>query len=100
MISDEPDEDADAQDDEGLLETFIDSDTGEVDPRDQGAKKRVSAAVVASSFDDWPRSELRGSSTGRDAEMLSWFMANHANPRLAMAAVLRGWVGAKRLPPS
>jgi hypothetical protein len=96
MISDEPDEDADTQDDEGLLETFIDSDVGEADPEDRGAKKRASVAIIASGFEDWPGSDLRDSASGRDAEMLSWFKTNHANSRLAMAAVLRGWTGAKR----
>ena len=98
MISDEPDEDADNQDDEGLLESFIDSDAGDTDPGDRSGKKRASVVTTAPRFDDWPYPDLSASNTSRDAEVLSWFKTNHASARLAMADVLRGWIGIKRLP--
>jgi hypothetical protein len=97
MISDEPDEDADTQDDESLLENFIDSDAGEANPGDRDAKKRAPVAIIAVSFEDWPQPSLRGSDTDCNAEMLSWFKTNHANSRVAMATVLRGWIGARRV---
>lgn len=88
-ISDEPDEDADFLDDEGLMDSFI-----RPDYRTRSAKSHPRAAMNdAGSNDevmnDWPPPRAQGSA---ERGAVSWFRANHADWSAQMEAVLRGWI--------
>ncbi|MGD0104756.1 MAG: hypothetical protein ABSC06_12040 [Rhodopila sp.] len=83
MISDEPDEDAD---DEGVMDTLFGPDAGKPD---------TGGGIIAENVEDWPPSGLRDLALKFDARTLAWFKANHADWRLAMAAVLRAWIDGK-----
>jgi hypothetical protein len=92
MISDEPDEDADTLDDDSVLETCFDPSAAKTEAREQTARNR---GVVATHVRDWPQSCTPEADFGLDPETLAWFKANHADWRLAIGSVLRGWVAAK-----
>ncbi len=92
MISDEPDEDADTLDDEGVLESCFGPDATKMEAGERAARNR---GAVLATMQDWPPSRSPGSNLGLDAETLAWFRANHADWRQAIASVLRGWVAAK-----
>ena len=67
MISDEPDEDADALDDETLLETYTSGDPP--GPR--------SGSVTTPDVRDWPpRHEASDTGSGIGAGTLAWFKEN------------------------
>jgi len=85
MISDEPDEDADALDDEAALETVLDDHPPRQDPH----------AAAATTFADWPLTTTREIGLDLDAETLTWFKATHSDWRRAIRFVLRAWVAAQ-----
>lgn len=83
MISDEPDEDADALDDETLLETY----TGTDPPASRTGSDN------APDLRDWPPSHrLFDAGSAIDAETLAWFKANRTEWRAELGLVLRAWV--------
>jgi len=89
MISDEPDEDADALDDDSLLETYA------------GVGSQRSGADGTPDVRDWPPSS-RGADAGSyiDAETLAWFRTNWTDWRSELNLVLRGWIAGYTRPPS
>jgi len=91
MISDEPDEDADALDDDTLLEAYVG-----IDP-----PASRSGSDAAPDVRDWPpahRTRDRGSCI--DADTLAWFRANRTNWRADLNLVLRGWIDGQAQAPS
>ncbi len=92
MISDEPDEDADTLDDESVLESCFDPSAAKTEAGERTARNR---GAVVTDVRDWPRSALQEADFGLDPETLAWFKANHADWRMAIGSVLRGWVAAK-----
>jgi hypothetical protein len=90
MISDEPDEDADTLDDEGVMDTCFDPDAGEATERT--TPKRPSDATDATRFEDWPPSPLQDLELNLEVGTRAWFKAKHADWRSAMEAVLRSWI--------
>lgn len=90
MISDEPDEDADALDDETLLETYTGVDPPAARPGSDNAPD----------MRDWPPSR-RTSDAGSaiDAETLAWFKTNRPDWRTELGLVLRAWVTGQTQPP-
>jgi hypothetical protein len=89
MISDEPNEDADALDDDTLLETYAGVD--------QPAQR--SGADGTPDVRDWPPS-CRGADAGSyiDAETLAWFRTNSTDWRSELNLVLRGWITGQTRP--
>ncbi len=81
MIPDDPDEDADALDDDVVFDNYL----GDA-PTTRGA-----AASVATILPDWPHA-VRDIGLNLDAETLAWFKAANTNWRSAMRSVLRAWV--------
>jgi hypothetical protein len=90
MISDEPDEDADTLDDEGVMDTCFDPDAGAATERT--APKRPSDTTDAARFEDWPPSSLQDLELNLEVGTRAWFKAKHADWRSAMEAVLRSWI--------
>jgi hypothetical protein len=89
MISDEPDEDADTLDDEGLLETYVDS----------GPPKQQSGSPNAADTREWPQPPgARGAGSDIDAATLAWFKANHADWQEELRTVLRTWASEQTRP--
>jgi uncharacterized protein (DUF4415 family) len=83
MISDEPDEDADALDDDTLLEAYAGIDS----PAPQSGSDAVPKVV------DWPSSHrTRDAASCIEAETLAWFRANRTDWRSELNLVLRGWI--------
>jgi uncharacterized protein (DUF4415 family) len=90
MISDESDEDADALDDEDLLDTYL----APVAPKGDAPKRETAAAP---DLLDWPPRRARETvGADVDASTLAWFRANHVDWRGGMAGVLRAWVAARK----
>jgi hypothetical protein len=89
MISDESDEDADALDDDDLLDTYL----APVAPKGGVPKREIAAAP---DLMDWPpRRERDGAGPDVDASTLAWFRANHVDWRAGMGSVLRAWVAGR-----
>jgi len=84
MISDEPDEDADALDDDVAMESLLD----EVRPKANGDHSTTR-------LPDWPPRSGDDLGLALDAETLAWFKAGHADWRCQIRSVLRAWVIAK-----
>ncbi|PPQ38137.1 hypothetical protein [Rhodopila globiformis] len=83
MISDEPDEDADSLDDEQLLAGFLNGPQG--------------AAVRADGADrqDWPPCPGGQDILAVDADILTWFKANHDDWQRQIGCVLRAWIATR-----
>lgn len=80
MISDEPDEDADALDDDTALEIYM-----------EGARPgRVPEADTT--FPDWPSQPVQEIGLELDAGTLAWFRTTYADWPRQMRSVLRAWV--------
>ncbi len=89
MISDEPDEDADALDDDGTIEFFL----------GDAAAKPDGADVIAE-LTDWPPSRSAHELGLKvDADTLAWFRAKHVDWRRQMRVVLRCWMNAHTAEP-
>jgi len=87
MISDEPDEDAAALDDETAFDAYL----SDAPTRPNGGAKD------APYLPDWPPMAAREVDLNLDGETLAWFRAAHPDWRRAMRLVLRGWVAAKTM---
>jgi uncharacterized protein (DUF4415 family) len=85
MISDDPDEDADNLDDEGLIAACLGQGKA-ADPGDQAAGQDIP---------DWPPIHTRNVGLIVDNATVDWFKANHADWRQEMGFVLRAWVATK-----
>jgi hypothetical protein len=83
MISDDPDEDADALDDDHLLTEFLDPSSPQTEPE-------ATAQVM-----DWPPHGSPDVGANLDAPTLAWFKANHADWQGAIRSVLKSWVAAR-----
>ncbi|MDR3532434.1 MAG: hypothetical protein P4L90_18015 [Rhodopila sp.] len=83
MISDDPDEDADALDDDTLLEGYFGGDT---------PKPEAETSVEPQ---DWPPTKVRDAGLSADSETVAWFKTNHADWRHQMRCALRAWVVAR-----
>jgi hypothetical protein len=81
MISDEPDEDADALDDNEALESLI-----------GGAGLRPADASPLPSLPEWPARGQLDTGLQVDAETLAWFRSMHPDWRRQMGVVLRAWM--------
>jgi hypothetical protein len=86
MISDEPDDDDDL-DDEAALDSYL--GTNDLPKRD-----RVSVELP-----DWPAPTKRDAGLDLDVDTLAWFKQNHADWRREIRFVLRAWVVAKATQP-
>jgi uncharacterized protein (DUF4415 family) len=81
MISDEPDEDADTLDDNGLLDVFLDKPQA---ASTQGAQPAPT---------DWPSRPSRLlDAIYLDADIVNWFQVNHQDWQQQIRGVLRGWI--------
>jgi uncharacterized protein (DUF4415 family) len=85
MISDEPDEDADL-DDDALIEAIA------------GPVSQPSALGNASAPADWPPRASQGETLTVDGDILAWFQARDPEWRSQARAVLRAWIAAKNAP--
>lgn len=85
MISDQPDEDADALDDDKLLAAYLG-----VDPQ-----KPAQGVITAPEPSDWPPTTEHDVGLSVDNMTLAWFKANHADWQRQMRFVLRAWVVAQ-----
>jgi len=83
MISDEPDEDADAPDDGMLLESFLD------------APQSTDAPGAAPMPQDWPPRGPSGDKLVMDADIMAWFKANHQDWQRQIQCVLRAWIATR-----
>lgn len=81
MISDDPDEDADALEDDVFLDSLYDRDSPKPDAR----------ADRATDLPMWPPRRLPDGGVTLDRATLAWFKANHADWRAEIAVVLRSW---------
>ncbi len=81
MITDDPDEDADALDDGALFDNYI----------GDAPRSRDSAVLDATPPPDWPQA-VQDIGLNLDTETLAWFKAANTNWRSAMRSVLRAWV--------
>jgi uncharacterized protein (DUF4415 family) len=81
MISDEPEEDADALDDDAAFENLL---------GDAPAKPDGTSALLDSV--EWPNHSAHGIGLRVDAETLTWFKATHPDWQRQMCAVLRAWM--------
>jgi uncharacterized protein (DUF4415 family) len=81
MISDDPDEDADALDDGTVLDNYLGDAPSSPD----------SAPSEATTLPDWPQT-ARDIGLSLDTATLAWFKATNINWRSAMQSVLRAWV--------
>src|ERR1700722_20319894 len=89
MISDEPDEDADTLDDEGLLETYVGA----------GPPQQQSGAPHAADLQEWPQlSGTPGAGSDIDAATPPWFKANHVDWQEELRTVLRTWASVQAQP--
>jgi uncharacterized protein (DUF4415 family) len=84
MISDEPDEDADFNEDGTAPDTAADDQQ----PKGSGAN--------APATQDWPRRSANKIGLNVDAETLAWFTATHGDWQHAMRCVLRSWVTVRK----
>ena len=82
MISDEPDEDADELDDDGVFESVI----------GPSAVGSGSARPAADTLPDWPASYAQAVGIEIDAATIAWFQAHHPDWRNQIRLVLRGWI--------
>jgi hypothetical protein len=83
MISDDPEADADALDDDQVLGAYLG-----IDARDAEAGMPYTAAIP-----DWPPHQGEAV-LGVDGEIADWFKSRHANWRAEIRLVLRAWVAA------
>jgi hypothetical protein len=83
MISDEPDEDADSLDDEGLLEGFL------AGPQD------IAIRPAGTGPQDWPPCHGGRDILAVDADILAWFKANHEDWQRQIGRVLRAWIATR-----
>jgi uncharacterized protein (DUF4415 family) len=81
MITDDPDEDADALDDGAVFDNYI----------GDAPRRRDSATSDATPLPDWPQA-VQDIGLNLDTETLAWFKAANTNWRSAMRSVLRAWV--------
>ncbi len=89
MISDDPDEDADNLDDEGLIAACL-GPGKTADPDEPTADQDIP---------DWPSVGARNVGLVVDNGTLDWFKTNHADWRREMGFVLRAWVVTKATAP-
>ena len=82
MISDEPDDDDDL-DDEAALDSYL------------GASDLPKRDAVSVELPDWPAPTKRDVGLDLDIDTLAWFKQNHADWRREIRFVLRAWVVAK-----
>jgi hypothetical protein len=83
MISDEPDEDADSLDDEKLLEGFL------IGPQDTAVR------TAGPGPRDWPPRHGGKDILAVDADILTWFKANHEDWQRQIGCVLRAWIATR-----
>jgi hypothetical protein len=102
MISDDPDEDADTRDDQTVMDQFLDQSAGEHDAP-QGASALHNGPIDphwGAIDQDWPPQQAfalqQDLASIIDPGTLTWFKSNHADWRMAMGAVLRAWIEARR----
>ena len=81
MISDQPEEDADAFDDDAAFENLL----GDAPAKPDGACALLDSA-------EWPNHLAHGIGLRVDAETLAWFKATHPDWQRQMRAVLRAWM--------
>jgi uncharacterized protein (DUF4415 family) len=81
MISDEPDEDADALDDDAAIEAFL----GDAPAKPDGTP-------APTELKDWPPRSAQDLGLSVDADTLAWFQATYADWRRQIRAVLRSWM--------
>jgi uncharacterized protein (DUF4415 family) len=81
MISDEPDEDADALDDDAAFENLL----GDAPAKSDGASALLDSV-------EWPNHSAHRIGLRLDAETLTWFQATHPDWQRQMRAVLRAWM--------
>jgi hypothetical protein len=88
MISDEPDEDADALDDDDLLENYLvpDKPMRDLPNREDGDN--------VGDVRDWPPADGSVSGPKLDSQTIAWFKVNHADGMLGIESVLKGWIAA------
>ena len=81
MISDEPDEDADF-DDETLLEGLA----------GDGSPNPPSGALIADTLPDWPERAMRPVGLSLSPDAVSWFKSTYVDWEKQIDRVLRAWV--------
>jgi hypothetical protein len=87
-ISDEPDEDADSLNDEGLLETCLGVET---------PKRQSTSTAAALGIPDWPPSRrVPNVRTEIDVETLTWLKATRPDWRGELGPLLKAWVAARK----
>jgi hypothetical protein len=88
MISDEPDEDADTIDDEGLLQTYANA----------ALPVRASGSGKAADAPEWPLLRRTPEAwTEIDVKTSAWFKGNRADWQAELRGIVRGWVAAQIL---
>ena len=86
MISDEPDDDDDL-DDEAALDSYL------------GASDLPKRDAVSVELPDWPAPTKRDVGLDLDIDTLAWFKQNHTDWRREIRFVLRAWMVAKMTQP-
>jgi uncharacterized protein (DUF4415 family) len=81
MISDEPDEDADALGDDTALEIYM-----------GGARPGPAPEADTIILPDWPCQAVQEIGIQLDADTLAWFRTTYADWPRQMRSVLRAWV--------
>jgi hypothetical protein len=81
MILDEPDEDADALDDDTALECLV-----------SDAEARPDDASHAQTLPEWPMRGQHDIGLTVDAVTMAWFKSTHPDWRRQMSSVLRAWM--------
>jgi uncharacterized protein (DUF4415 family) len=88
MISNGPEADADALDDDALLQAYLGTDA------DHLAVGQASPAILT----DWPAPRTRDVGLTLDNDTVSWFQTRHPDWRSEMRFVLRAWTIARSKP--
>ena len=86
MISDEPDEDADALDDDAAIESYLGGTSSGDAPVTPG---RGPAFIEVK---DWPPRSGRDLGLTLDTDTLAWFRETYPDWRHQMRTVLRAWM--------
>jgi uncharacterized protein (DUF4415 family) len=81
MISDEPDEDADALDDDAAIDSLL-----------SDAETQPGNTSHLPSLPEWPARGQRDVGLRVDDETLAWFKATHPDWQRQMGFVLRAWM--------